>query len=159
MNRLPDHAIGPIGEVFLKLLGEREILRPQRLVMKLPWRESLNGTRPLTLLSIGLQSISTTEFEEEFALPRVVQTADHDDIQPLGTLSSQTGSGELQGKARGFSLAITVGAGVQRLDQSAASSIASAAVAHPGDRRGEADRRRTPQDQKAIKTPLAEGLR
>ena len=47
---------------------------------------------------------------------------------------------------------------MQRLDQSAASSIASAIVAHPGDRRGEADRRRTPQDQKAIKTPLAEGL-
>ena len=98
VNRLPDHAIGPIGEVFLKLLGEREILRLQRLVMKLPWRESLNGTRPLTLLSIGLQSISTTEFEEEFALPRVVQTADHDDIQPLGTLSSQTGS--VNSKAR-----------------------------------------------------------
>ena len=91
MNRLPDHAIGPIGEVLLKFFGEREILRLQRLLMKFPWRESLNGTRPLTLLSTRRQSISTTEFEEEFALPRVVQTVDHDDTPPLGTLSSQTG--------------------------------------------------------------------
>ena len=116
MNRLPDHAIGPIGEVFLKLLVEREILRPQRLVMKLPWRESLNGTRPPTLLSIRRQSISTTEREEEFALPRVVQTVDHDDILATRYVEQPDGLGELQGNARGLSLVITVGAGVQRLD-------------------------------------------
>ena len=112
VDRCVDHSLSDLLEVLVQRIGERDKLWPQRLFVKRLRRHDLHGAVALTFTPVRLQPISTTEREEESALPGVGQSVRHDDLGLEPPHLGEPCANSFRGKPRGFALAVAARARV-----------------------------------------------